>query len=119
MSTARRLRNIKLSFPRPASPMASFRTRIQHSSSSAIGETKFDQTKESNDASKGLRPEHKAQAKQAGSSEGKDHPAKQPDPQPTPSKPTGVRYDGPDSKAGEGKNKGVTRDNDFMPSTGM
>lgn len=79
----------------------------------------FDQTKESNDASKGLKPEHKAQAKQAESSEGRDHPAKQPDPQPAPSKSTGVRYDGLNSKAGEGKDKGVTKDNNFMPSTGM
>ncbi|RYC65220.1 hypothetical protein CHU98_g979 [Xylaria longipes] len=117
MSVARRLRSLKLTSPRPASLLYRFRIRMQHNSSSAIGEIKFDQTKESNDPLKGLKPEHKAHAKQTGSNEGEDHPAKQPDPQPAPSKSTGVRYDGPDSKAGEGRDKGVTKDNDFMPST--
>ncbi|KAH8157601.1 hypothetical protein CIB48_g10650 [Xylaria polymorpha] len=119
MSAARQLRNPKFTLFRPSSPLPSFRTRLQHNSSSATGKIMFDQTKESNDASKGLKPEHKAQAKQAESSEGRDHPAKQPDPQPAPSKSTGVRYDGLNSKAGEGKDKGVTKDNNFMPSTGM
>ncbi|KAI0863526.1 hypothetical protein F4860DRAFT_65932 [Xylaria cubensis] len=119
MSAAPRLRSLKLISPQLASPVPSLRMRTQHSSFSAIREPKFDQTKESNDPSKGLRPEHKTQAKQAESSEGKDHPAKQPDPQPAPSKSTGIQSDGPDSKAGEGKDKGVTKDRNFMPSTGM
>ncbi|KAI0487619.1 hypothetical protein F4859DRAFT_510188 [Xylaria cf. heliscus] len=118
MPVALQLRSLKLTPHRPALPLHLLRIRIQHSSSSAIGEIKRDQTKELNDPSKGLKPEHKMQAKQAESNEGRDHPAKQPDPQPAPSKSTGVRYDGPDSKAGEGKDKGVTKDDDFMPSTG-
>ncbi|TRX98578.1 hypothetical protein FHL15_000652 [Xylaria flabelliformis] len=90
MSAAPRLRSLKLISPQLASPLPSLRMRIRHGSSSATREPKFDQTKESNDPSKGLKPEHKAQAKQAESSKGKDHPAKQPDPQPAPSKSTGV-----------------------------
>jgi hypothetical protein len=69
-----------------------------------------DQTKESNDSSKGLKSEHKDQLKKENNSAGSDHPAKQPDPQASPSKSTGVREEGPGSKAGEGKDEGVTKD---------
>jgi len=83
--------------------------------SSAIGETKFDQTKESNDPSKGMKSEHKAEAKQTTSDEGRgDHPAKQADPQQSPSKSTGVETEGPGTKAGEGKDPGVTKDADVL-----
>ncbi|KAI0397676.1 hypothetical protein F5Y17DRAFT_414225 [Xylariaceae sp. FL0594] len=93
---------------------------------SAVGETKFDQTKESNDPSKDVKSDHRAAAEQTaddGSSRDSDHPAKRPDPQESPSKPTGVETEGPGgSKAGEGKEPSNVqqkqRDKDILKTVG-
>lgn len=91
------------------------KTSIQHASSHANGgETKFDQTKESNAPSKPARTEHENQAQKSDFDED-THPAKQPDPQQSPSKATGIQTEGPGSKAGEGQDKGVTEDKGAGP----
>ena len=87
---------------------------IQHVSSHANSETKFDQTKESNAPSKPARTEHENQAQKSDFDED-THPAKQPDPQQSPSKATGIQTEGPGSKAGEGQDKGVTEDKGAGP----
>ncbi|KAI1824371.1 hypothetical protein F4861DRAFT_539109 [Xylaria intraflava] len=123
MPAARRLQNLSSTLSWPMPPASASWTGIRNLrhryGSSVKGQTKFDQTKESNDPSKGLKPEHVAQAKQAGDIKGRDHPAKQPDPQPSPSKSTGVRREGPGSKAGEGEENGVSKDEGVLPSTGV
>lgn len=80
-----------------------------------IGETTVDQTKHSNDPANGKKDEHQTQAKKAGSGEGRDHPAKQPDPQQSPSKSTGFETEGPGSKSGAGEDKGVSKDRGAGP----
>lgn len=82
----------------------------QKNYTAATSQIRFDQTKTSNDPSKGMTSQHKDQSKNTHDGAGGDHPAKQPDPQQAPSKSTGVRTDGPDGKAGEGQDKGVTKD---------
>jgi len=90
------------------------RPPIRHGSSLPVSEPKFDQTKESNDPSKPARPEHETQVQKSGFS-ADVHPAKQPDPQQSPSKATGIETEGPDSKAGEGQDMGVTKDRGAGP----
>ncbi|KAI2639363.1 hypothetical protein GGS21DRAFT_507253 [Xylaria nigripes] len=124
MAAARRLQSLSNPSCRLASPVSALWTgardlQSRYYESSAIGPTRFDQTKESNDPSNDLKPQYKSQAKQADSDKSEDHPAKQPDPQPSPSKSTGVRREGPGSKAGEGEDKGVTKDHGVLPSTGV
>ncbi len=65
-----------------------------------------DQTKEGNDPSQEKREEHVEAGNRAGSSEGRDHPAKQPDPQKAPERSTGFETEGPNGNAGEGKDTG-------------
>ncbi|KAI1143618.1 hypothetical protein F5Y05DRAFT_361971 [Hypoxylon sp. FL0543] len=69
-----------------------------------------DQTRKSNDPSEEQKEGHHKQAKKTTSGEDRDHPAKQPDPQPSPSKPTGVRSEGPESKSGEGSEPAVHKE---------
>ncbi|KIV81329.1 hypothetical protein PV11_03520 [Exophiala sideris] len=82
---------------------------------SVIGETTVDQTKQSNDPSNSKKDAHQAQATKPGSAEGRSHPAKQPDPQQSPSKSTGFETEGPGSKAGAGADKGVSKDRGAGP----
>ena len=81
---------------------------IRHSS------TQFDQTKESNNPANPAKNEHQNQAQKSGFSE-ETHPAKQPDPQQSPSKATGIQTEGPGSNAGEGEDKGVMKDEGAGP----
>ncbi|KAK6850447.1 hypothetical protein PG995_004537 [Apiospora arundinis] len=63
-----------------------------------LGETKVDQTRESNDPAGNKQEAHQTQARQASEeeqSQQRQHPAKQADPQPNPSKSTGIREEGP------------------------
>jgi len=87
---------------------------IRHGSSTPVNEPKFDQTKESNDPSKAHRSEHETQAQKSEDRE-ESHPAKQPDPQQSPSKSTGIEPEGPDGKAGEGQDTGVMEDRGAGP----
>ncbi|KAI1818612.1 hypothetical protein GGS20DRAFT_527898 [Poronia punctata] len=106
-ATMRQLRHLGGTWPRQqTSSIPALRATTSRQFQSEAGQPRFDQTHESNDPSKGVAEKHKAQCKQGPG----DHPAKQPDPQQAPSKSTGVRRDGPDSKAGEGEDRGVTVD---------
>lgn len=78
-------------------------------------EVKMDQTKKSNDPSEENKDDHQAQAEMVDSDKGRDHPAKQADPQKAPSKSTGIQTEGPDSKAGEGEDKKVMEDSGAGP----
>lgn len=69
---------------------------------SAEAPIKFDQTKQSNDP--GGKPRDGPGGNGSNGSGG--HPAKQSDTQERPSRSTGVRSDGPDGRAGEGKAAG-------------
>jgi hypothetical protein len=100
--------------PKPTAHRIYQQTSIQHASSHANGQTKFDQTKESNAPSKPARTEHENQAQKSDFDED-THPAKQPDPQQSPSKATGIQIEGPGSKAGEGQDKGVIKDQGAGP----
>ncbi|KAH6648386.1 hypothetical protein BKA67DRAFT_661367 [Truncatella angustata] len=74
-----------------------------------------DQTKKNNESSQEHKDSHRQQATKAGSSGSSEgHPAKQADPQPSPSKSTGIETDGPgSSKAGTGSDRGgVYQDED-------
>ncbi|KUI72369.1 hypothetical protein VM1G_11825 [Cytospora mali] len=74
---------------------------------------KFDQTKKSNDPDGEPREgQHDASSSGKGSADAQPHPAKQPDPQSTPSKSTGVRGEGPGGKAGEGQRTGGAQQKD-------
>ena len=72
------------------------------SAQSPIGKTVTDQTKKNNDPSQEKKEEHVKAGNQAGSGEGRDHPAKQSDPQKAPERSTGFETEGPDGNAGEG-----------------
>ena len=87
----------------------------RYSSSSVVGSVKVDQTKKSNDPSGAKQPQHTEHAQSAGSSESRDHPAKQPDPQDSPSKATGIETEGPGSKAGAKQDGKVTTDRGAGP----
>ncbi|KAK5064441.1 hypothetical protein LTR84_000274 [Exophiala bonariae] len=87
----------------------------RYSSSNVVGSVKVDQTKKSNNPSRAHETDHTEQAQRTGSSKGRDHPAKQPDPQESPSKATGIQSEGPDSKAGAKEDKGVTTDRGAGP----
>ncbi|EXJ69607.1 uncharacterized protein A1O5_07643 [Cladophialophora psammophila CBS 110553] len=68
--------------------------------------TTVDQTKNNNDPNLGKRGEHVKAGKSATSSEGRGHPAKQPDPQEPPKRSSGFETQGPDGKSGEGEDTG-------------
>ncbi|KIX96332.1 uncharacterized protein Z520_08110 [Fonsecaea multimorphosa CBS 102226] len=68
--------------------------------------TVVDQTKHDNNPDQDKRAEHVKAGKSATSSEGRGHPAKQPDPQKPPERSTGFETEGPDGKSGEGKDTG-------------
>ncbi|KAI1378182.1 hypothetical protein F4677DRAFT_385386 [Hypoxylon crocopeplum] len=89
--------------------------RAPFTSSAAYLAVKIDQTKKSNDPSEDQKEEHHKQATRTTSGEGRDHPAKQPDPQQSPSKSTGVRSEGPESKSGEGLDTGVHKERGAGP----
>ncbi|CAJ2510092.1 Uu.00g059920.m01.CDS01 [Anthostomella pinea] len=93
------LRTARNSFSRPLS------------TTTPLSAVKADQTKKSNDPSASQKEEHGSQAEQV-SGEGRDHPAKQPDPQQSPSKSTGVREEGPNGKAGSAPDQGVHTEKD-------
>ncbi|OAP55425.1 hypothetical protein AYL99_10398 [Fonsecaea erecta] len=65
--------------------------------------TVVDQTKHDNDPDLDKRDEHVRAAKSVTTKEGRDHPAKQPDPQKPPERSTGVETQGPDGKSGEAR----------------
>lgn len=76
------------------------------SSASSTGATVVDQTKQGNDPNADKREGHKEAAAQTTSGEGRDHPAKQPDPQASPERSTGFETQGPgSSEAGTGGEK--------------
>ncbi|KAI0834892.1 hypothetical protein F5Y06DRAFT_277463 [Hypoxylon sp. FL0890] len=85
-------------------------TRAPFTTSAARAAVLTDQTRKSNDPSEKQKEGHHKQATKTTSGEGREHPAKQPDPQPSPSKPTGVRSEGPESKSGEGSEPAVHRE---------
>jgi hypothetical protein len=87
----------------------------RYSSSSVLGSVKVDQTKKSNDPSESQKQDHMERAQGTGRSEGRDHPAKQPDPQQSPSKATGIETEGPGSKSGTKEEGGVTTDRGAGP----
>ena len=101
---------------RQASPLSSQQAaqRIYSKPSIRHSSTKFDQTKESNNPTNPAGASHENQAQKSGFSED-THPAKQPDPQQSPSKATGIQTEGPGSKAGEGEDKGVMKDKGAGP----
>lgn len=77
---------------------------------------KIDQTKKSNNPDEDLKPEHHEHGTTTRTLEGEKgatqpHPAKQPDPQPSPERSTGVQPSGPESKAGEGRAGAVHKEN--------
>jgi hypothetical protein len=80
-----------------------------------VGDVVVDQTKEGNDPSKKQKDEHQAQATKPGQSSDGEHPAKQPDPQKSPSKSTGIEKEGPGTKSGEGEDHGVQKDTGAGP----
>ncbi|POS70764.1 hypothetical protein DHEL01_v210845 [Diaporthe helianthi] len=81
---------------------------LRSASSAQQPTVRIDQTKNSNRPDESPKPEHEKQGNIARELEGEkgaaqSHPAKQPDPQPSPERYTGVQPSGPESKAGEGK----------------
>lgn len=84
-------------------------------SSASKPTVKIDQTKKSNDPDESPKPEHHERGTTARTLEGEKgatqpHPAKQPDPQPSPERSTGIQPSGPESKAGEGRAGAVHRE---------
>lgn len=72
-----------------------------------------DQTKQNNDSSQPQKEEHRQQSTKAGKSSQSDLQSKQPDPQASPSKSTGIETDGPGgSKAGTGPEPDVYKNED-------
>lgn len=77
------------------------------SSEDVIKGVTMDQTKHDNHPSNGKKPEHEHTASSARTEAGRNHPAKQPDPQQSPERSTGFETDGPgSSEAGKGKDTG-------------
>lgn len=98
------LRPIKSAHFMPARQIAPLR----FASSATKPAVKIDQTKRSNNPDEDPTPEHCEQGTTARALEGdtaaaQAHPAKQPDPQPSPARSTGVQPNGPESRAGEGR----------------
>lgn len=88
-------------------------TRLASSTSKPT--VKIDQTKKSNNPDEDPTVEHHEHGSTARTLEGgkgaaQSHPAKQPDPQPSPERSTGVQPSGPESKAGEGRVDGVHKE---------
>lgn len=98
------LRPIKPAHFMPAGQIAPLR----FASSASKPVVKIDQTKRSNNPDEDHTPEHREQGTTARALEGdtaaaQAHPAKQPDPQPSPARSTGAQPGGPESRAGEGR----------------
>ena len=89
----------------------------QSSSSSKIGGTVVDQTKENNDPNQEKTDEHVSAGKSATSGKAQDHPAKQADPQKAPERSTGFQTQGPDGRAGEGEDTGNVHKEEKPPMT--
>lgn len=90
-------------------------TSARFASSAPKPTVKIDQTKKSNNPDEAPKPEHHEQGTTARTLEGEKgaaqpHPAKQPDPQPSPERSTGVQPSGPESRAGEGSAGAVHRE---------
>lgn len=67
----------------------------------------MDQTKQDNHPDNDKKAEHEHTASSARTEKGRNHPAKQPDPQKSPERSTGFETDGPgSSEAGKGKDTG-------------
>lgn len=102
---------------RAANPFATRKiTSARFASSAQQPTVKIDQTKKSNRPDESPRPEHEEHGTIAKTLEGEKgaaqpHPAKQPDPQPSPERSTGIQPSGPESKAGEGRVGDVHREN--------
>lgn len=93
---------------RPRCTCSVISSQLRHagsSSASSTGATVVDQTKQGNDPNSDKKEEHQQAAAQTTSSEGRDHPAKQPDPQVSPERSTGFETQGPGSEAGKGGEK--------------
>ncbi|KAI6090353.1 hypothetical protein F4821DRAFT_229122 [Hypoxylon rubiginosum] len=107
-------RNQVFSSYRHGATWTRYSPRAPFTSAAVRGAVKFDQTKKSNDPSQEQTEAHHEQAKQAETSSddgARGHPAKQSDPQPSPSKSTGIMSEGPgSSKAGEGADRGVHKE---------
>ncbi|KAJ9654768.1 hypothetical protein H2198_006207 [Neophaeococcomyces mojaviensis] len=87
-------------------PTCSSTRSASSSSDSAYGSPVVDQTKKGNDPNQDKRDEHKEAGNKATDASGRDHPAKQPDPQKSPERSTGFETEGPGTKAGEGEDTG-------------
>ncbi|KAI1761468.1 hypothetical protein GGR53DRAFT_505612 [Hypoxylon sp. FL1150] len=86
----------------------------------ARGAVLFDQTKKSNDPSEDQKEGHHKEATSTPSDGDRGHPAKQPDPQQSPSKSTGIRDDGPGgSESGKGRDEGVHKEKDVAEKDGQ
>ncbi|KIW62294.1 hypothetical protein PV04_10478 [Phialophora macrospora] len=85
--------------------------------SSATGNIVVDQTKINNDPNKEKKEEHVKAGNKASSAEGRDHPAKQPDPQKPPERSTGFETEGPDGNSGEGEDSGHVHKQEKPPLT--
>lgn len=93
---------------------SSLRTTQRRSFVPSAATRVVDQTRKNNDSSQEHTEDHRRQATKAGSSgSGQDHPAKQADPQASPSKSTGIEEDGSgSSKAGAGSDQGGVYQNE-------
>ncbi|EXJ54717.1 hypothetical protein A1O7_10058 [Cladophialophora yegresii CBS 114405] len=85
--------------------------------SSPLSKAVVDQTKKNNDANQEKKDEHVKAGNKATSAEGRDHPAKQPDPQKAPERSTGFETEGPDGNSGEGKDTGNVHKQQKPPLT--
>ncbi|KAK9419164.1 hypothetical protein SUNI508_01141 [Seiridium unicorne] len=82
----------------------------------SAGHRVVDQTRQNNDSSQDQKAGHKKQATKAGNpDEDQDHPAKQSDPQQSPTTSTGIEEQGPgSSEAGAGSDQGGVYKNEEL-----